>query len=358
MEEHKPTADSKEQISLKELLLKVRDGWRYLLSRWLIIGVFAIVGAALGYVLAITKKPKYVADLNFVLEESKSGSLGSYAGIASQFGIDIGGGGSGVGVFSGDNIIEFLKSRFIIEKALLSTVKIDGKEQTLASYYIDINKLRARWAKLPELQHVNYPTGADRATFTRQQDSVLNQFYEDIVNFNLTVAKKDKKLSFVGVSVVSGNELFSKMFCERLVKEATDFYVQTKTKRSKANVDVLQAKADSLETLLSRRTYSAAVAEDLNLNPARRIASVGSEIASRDKIVVQTVYGEVVKNLELSRLSMSQETPIIQIIDTPILPLQVEKLGRAKGIVLGLIAGIFLTSFVLLLRKMVKEIMS
>ncbi|WP_261387554.1 hypothetical protein [Chitinophaga pinensis] len=36
--------------------------------------------------------------MTFVLEDTKSGGLGAYAGLASQFGIDIGGGG-GMGIF-------------------------------------------------------------------------------------------------------------------------------------------------------------------------------------------------------------------------------------------------------------------
>src|SRR3954467_9549239 len=115
-----------EEVSLKELLQKLVEWWRYLLSKWLVIGVFGIIGAGLGLTYALVKKPKYSAELTFVLEENKSSSLGAYAGLASQFGLDLGGGG-GSGIFAGDNILEFLKSRFMVEKALLSPVEVDGK---------------------------------------------------------------------------------------------------------------------------------------------------------------------------------------------------------------------------------------
>ncbi len=55
------------------------------------------------------------------------------------------------------------------------------------------------------------------------------------------------------------------------------------------------------------------------------MASIGSELAMRDKTVLQTMYGEVVKNLEISKIAMAQETPIIQIVDMPILPLEKTK---------------------------------
>ena len=59
----------------------------------------------------------------------------------------------------------------------------------------------------------------------------------------------------------------------------------------------------------------------LDANPALRTLSVPSELKMRDKTVLATLYTEVVKNLEISRISLSQETPVIQILDQPQYPL-------------------------------------
>lgn len=345
-----------EEVSLKELLLKLVEWWRYLLGKWWLIGIFGIIGAGIGITYALLKKPKYAAELTFILEESKSSSLGAYAGLASQFGLDLGGGG-GSGIFAGDNILEFLKSRFMVEKALLSPMDVDGKTISLAEQYVRINNYRDKWKEDKTLNGIQFPSMPDRKLFTRKQDSLLNVFYQNIIKTNLTVSKPDKKLSFISVVCVSGDELFSKVFTERLVKESVDFYVKTKTKKSQANVDILQLKADSLIRLLNQKTYSAAEQADVNQNPIRRMASVGSEVASRDKMILQTVYGEVVKNLEISRMSMAQETPVIQIIDSPILPLEKVKLGKLKGLIIGGFLGAGLIIFFLLIRRIVREIM-
>ena len=55
-----------------------------------------------------------------------------------------------------------------------------------------------------------------------------------------------------------------------------------------------------------------------------------------------TVYAEVLKNLETLKLEMARETPIVQIIDTPRLPLKKDKLGKIKGIFMGGVLGGFL----------------
>ncbi|MVT07433.1 GumC domain-containing protein [Chitinophaga tropicalis] len=351
-----PDISQKEEISLKDLILTIQGWWKYLLSKWLIVVIMGLVGAGLGILYSVTQKPKYVGELTFVMEESKSNPLGSYAGLASQFGLDLGGAG-GIGVFSGDNIMEFLRSRLMVEKTLLSGVTVNGKTESLADLYIATYNLRDQWKKDAGTASISFAYNKDRAEFSRVQDSILNILYTLIIKKNLTVTKPDKKLSFLSVNITSENEVFSKIFAERLVKEALDFYISTKTRRSKQNVDVLQAKADSIERLLNRKTYSAAAQQDLNQNPVRNMATVGAEVVSRDKMILQTVYGEVLKNLELSKLTMAQETPVIQIVDTPIYPLKRERFGKLKGIVSGGFLGGFLCAIFLIGISLYRNIM-
>lgn len=344
------------EISLRELLIKLGEWWRFLLGKWLIICICGIVGAGLGLTLALIKKKSYVAELTFVMEDSKSGSLSAYAGLASQFGIDLGGGSGDIGVFSGENMQGFLKTRLMVERTLLSPVTVNGKQITLADLYIDFNKLQNKWKDKP-IAGLHFPYKLDRKQFTLQQDSVLNTIQENIVKYNLEVAKPDKALSFVSVKVTSGHELFSKVFTETLVNKAIDFYVDTKTKRSKANVDKLQATADSLEVLLNNKSYSLAVTQDMNVNPIRQVSNVGTQKQAREKLMLETMYTEVVKNLEISKMSMAQETPLIQIVDSPILPLKIEKLGKLKALLIGGILAGFLCLAWLIGRRILREVM-
>ncbi|MEZ2441274.1 hypothetical protein QFZ51_000311 [Chitinophaga sp. W3I9] len=346
-----------DEISVRELVIKLGIWWKYFLKNWYIILLFGILGGATGLILSFILKTKYVAELTFVVEDNSGSPLGAYAGLASQFGIDLGGSGSN-GVFQGDNIMTFLKSRLMIEKALLSTVMINGKKQTLAERYIDFNELRLGWAAKPSLKGISFPPGGDRRRFSLLQDSILQTLQESIGKSVLKVEKVDKKLNFIVVRSTTRDELFAKAFTERLMTEATNFYIDTRTQRSKTNVDRLQAEADSLEKMLNRKTYSVALAQDINMNPARQVASINTQLASRDKMVLETMYGEVVKNLELGKIAMAQETPIIQVIDTPILPLKKEKLGKTKGVIIGGLMGGFFIVIFLTLRKVLKDILA
>jgi uncharacterized protein involved in exopolysaccharide biosynthesis len=347
--------DNFEEISLKELLLKIREWWRFLMSKWVIILAFGIIGGILGFVYAFFKKPIYTATTTFVLESGDGSGLGQYAGLASMAGIDIGGGGGGI--FQGDNILELYKSRTMIEKTLLSKVKVNDKKELLIDQFIAFNKLRESWDKNEDLKNINFDL--NQKGFTRLQDSILGVIVQDINLNYLNVAKADKKLSIIKVDVKAKDELFAKLFNEQIVKNVNDFYTQTKTKKSLENVIILEQKTDSVRAVMNGAIYSAAAVADAtpNLNPTRQIQRVAP--VQRSQFTLETnkiVLGELVKNLELGRLSLRKEMPLIQVIDIPVFPLEKKKLGKAKGIVLGGFLFGFLTVLFLFLRKLISDV--
>lgn len=350
-----------DEISLKELIIKLKEWIHFLKGKWYWIILVALVGGVLGVVYSMYKKPMYTAVTTFVLEDGDGGGggLGQYAGLASMVGINIGGGG-GTSIFQGDNIIELYKSRTMIEKTLLTQVEVNGKKDLLINHYIDFNQMREQWAKKPALAALKFDNARD-SSFTRLQDSVLLSVIQNITKTQLTVEKPDKKLSIIQVSVKTSDEGFSKAFNEQLVRKVNQFYIDTKTKKSLEQITVLQRKTDSVRSVLNGAIYTAvAVADNTpNVNPTKRVLTMVPQ--QRSQITAETnkaILGELVKNLELSKLSLTKETPLIQTIDTPIFPLQKEALGKAKGGAVGVILFGFLACFVLILRKMFKDIMN
>lgn len=53
----------------------------------------------------------------------------------------------------------------------------------------------------------------------------------------------------------------------------------------------------------------------------------------------------------MSQITLQKETPLIQIIDEPVLPLKKEKLGRLKTGVISSFLGVFFVSVFLLVRR-------
>ena len=357
MTDHQQQIDG-DEISLKELIQKIQEWIAYLKTQWkLIIGIAAL-GAIIGFAYASFQKPTYKAALTFALEEEKSGGgLGGAMGLASSFGIDLGSGAGGA--FSGSNLIELMKSRRLVEKTLLSPLTIDGKTISLADFYIQFTKMNKGWSEKPAMKNVNFPVNADRKKFSLQQDSVLKNLYLGILKTNLTVSQKDKKVSILSIEVKSENEIFSKAFTETLAKETSEYYVEIKSKKSKMNVDILQHQSDSIRSELNSAITGVASASDnvYNLNPALNVKRTPGTRRQVDVQANTAILTQLVAQLEMAKVSLRKETPLLQVIDAPILPLEKEKLGRLKSLILGGFLAGFLTVLYLvfgqLYRKMV-----
>lgn len=342
-----------DEFTMKDVILKLAEWWRFLLSKWKTILFAVIIGAAIGVTYSFIKGSKYVATLSFALDDDKSGGgvLGA-AGLASQFGIDLG--SSGGGAFDGDNLLELMQSRSIVEKTLLTPVTIDNKQQTLAQYYISFTDF---YKGNPKLKNVNFLPNTDRAKFTLEQNSVLGSLYKKIIKENLTVDKIDKKLSIITVKVISENELFSQSFTEILVKNVSDFYIDTKTKKSSRNVAILQRQTDSVRRELNAAITGVAASTDVNPNPnpSLQIIKVPSMRRQVDVQANTAILTELVKNLEISKMSLRKETPLIQVIDRPILPLDKQKIGTVMvSVIGGFVFGFFAVLF-LVIRKVIRD---
>lgn len=342
-----------DEISLKELLLKVNELYSYLLSQWKIIFLAGIIGAALGITYSLIKKPIYTATLSFALEDEKGGNgLGGALGLASSFGLDLGSGG---GIFTGSNLTELFKSRIMVEKTLLSPIKLKDTEISLAEMYIQNNNWRKVWIEKPKLSKLQFLPNANRKYFTRVQDSVLGVIYQNLSKFDLNVSQKDKKISIISIDVSSTNELFAKVFCEALASQVGKFYVETKSKKARMNMAILERQVDSIRGELNGAITGVAIANDnnFNLNPALNIRRAPSARRQVDVQANTAILTELVKQSELAKVTVRKETPLIQVIDGPILPLNKDQFGKVKGIFLGGFLGVFLAVFILILRKMI-----
>lgn len=350
---------NRDEISLKELIMKAQEWWLYLMSKWILILGFGLLGAIFGYFYAKSMKFIYLADTLFVLEEGGSGGggIGQYAGIASSFGIDIGG-ATGGGIFQGDNIQELYKSRKMIEKTLLSEVIHNGRKKLLIDEYVEFKNLRSSWDEKIRLQNISFIKNLNQ-NFSRLQDSLIGDIVEKIKVDNLVVGKPDKKLNIIKVTIKSGDEFFSKSFNDQLVKNVNDFYVQTKTKKSLENLNILQHQTDSVRNVLSGAINTTAAVGDAtpNLNPTRQILRAPALKSQFNAEANKAILTQLVQNLELAKLSLRNERPLIQVIDEPVYPLYKEKLGKLKALVIGGLLSGFLTILFFTFRRVARKIM-
>ena len=347
------------QISLKELILKLQDWVRFFNRKWLVMLAAVVFGMTVGLLYATFKPTNYTARLSFVMDSQSSssgGGLGAAANIAAQLGFNLGSLGGSGGFFGGDNIIEFLKSRSMIDKTLLTEVNTDGYSGLLVDRYVDYNKLREKWSSKQRLRDIQFRD----TTGIFLQDSLLSEFYKRILKENLIISKPNKQLDFIEIEMETTDEVFSKVFAETLIKNASDFYIQIRTQKSKENLAILTHQVDSVRDELNRAINGVAAAADANPNPneAFQRLRVGSRQRTVDVQANTAILTELVKNQELAKITLRNERPVIEVLDRPILPLENDKVSKLVGIAVGGIIAGFLCGLVLMLRRIYNTVMA
>lgn len=335
---------------MNDLLNEISAFLRYLLGKTKLFAVCMVLGLLLAGAYALLQGPKFEGKASFILEE-KSSMGGGLSGLASQFGFDIGGLTGSAGLFAGDNILDILKSRTIVEKVLLTKTdsSLGANSPTLADDFLIWSKLKKKWAGKEQLAAVSFAAYTPGKPLQRLQDSVLLVIHQRLIKKHLTVERLNKKGSIIEVTTQSPSESFSTLFTERLVLETMRMYVDLKTSVATRNIARMEQRSDSLMQLLNAKSYKSASLQVLDANAAYKAAAVPVEVTQRDKTVTYALYTEVMKNLEASRMALAGQTPVINLLDHAKSPLQDQQkawwmlllAGAAAGFGIALLAAFY-----------------
>lgn len=321
--------------------------FNFMLSKWLIILIIGIVAGIGGIIYSTYQKPEYKSHLTFALDDGDNGGgIGNFLNLASQFGINI---GSGKNVFAGDNILDIMKSRRMVEKVFLTADTFNNKPYTLIEYYLELSGQRKSSSKI---KNIHFPVALERGSFSHQQDSLLYKIYLQFSNNHIFAERPDRKLSIYEVSVTSSDEKFTKDFTSRLVAETNNFYTEIRTKKSKETLDILQKRVDAMKGNLNSSIANKAAVQDVNINPAFTEAQVPVQKQQANIQVYGAAYGEMFKNLELARFQYLNEIPLMQIIDDAAYPMEKITSGKLKMAILFAVFAELIFFFIIWLRRL------
>jgi hypothetical protein len=153
------------------------------------------------------------------------------------------------------------------------------------------------------------------------------------------------------VSFTGEDQWFAKNFTQILTQNVTEFYVETKTGQMRKNVKMMEHKVDSVKQALGRAMYGMASEVDGNQFLVRGVAKVPQAKKQLEIQVLSVTYGELIKNLELSRTMMAKDQPLIQLIDQPRFPLERKKANKLITAIGGSLLTFFLSVIYLLLSR-------
>ena len=338
-----------DEITLKELILKGKDWFNYLWGyKWRIL-LAGLLGGALGFVYAkYFSKPTYTSFVSFTLEQKSGGGAGALGGLASSLGLGDLPTGSSSGMFGGENVLYLMKSNRIIHQSLKEP-QADLNGDNLLNAYLKNHfeqPLKEKKIKL-------FPKNLDSLTFSRAQDSLLLLITKNIRETQVLAERQDKKTTIINLEVKDNNEQWAYLFSKALVKNAIDLYLEIKVGKLMRTELELTQKKDSIRGLLDGSITTLAYETDLNSHTPLMRYKTKQAKKQIDVEVLKTMYANVIQNLEMTKFQRAQEEPIIEIIDDPILPLNIKFFSRTFAFSIFGFFGIFCMLSLLIFKKLI-----
>ncbi len=280
--------------------------------------------------------PKYYAHTNFVLDNNNNpAGIGEISSIASLAGINTSSFIDASNLFQIDNIQDLYRSDTMLKKTLLSEGVFNNKKNLLINRFGEIENKIKKW----DDKNIIFYSKED---LNRTHDSIIKIAIKKIRKKNLIVSKPNRKTTILNVAFNHKNEEFAKIFNEKLVSNVNEFYIRSKSFKTGLNLNVLQKESDSVRSVLDRSIQILAALDQSipNQNPLLKTLKTPYQKVLIDVQANTAIFEELVKQLELAKVSHRNSTPLIQIIDHPTYPLENSKWTLGETLLYGLLFGL------------------
>jgi len=295
----------------------------FLLRKWWVLLIGMVAGGAYGLWKVKQEKIQYLATTSFVLTTESINGANRLSGLAAQLGLDFGG-STNDNAFTGDNIIELFKSNRIITRVLFHPV--ENKKQPLINCIID-----KQYKDSSADKKKYFPVSADNLSI---EDTKRLRSFILSVSKSFVVFKKDKKLSIYYITTTYPDEEIAFLLNKILVAETSAYFLDTKTQVAQRSLRLIQNRADSLNNVILNLYSENAEAVDklYNMNQGLQVQRAPSQYKQAKLQALSASFTEVMRNLEIAKITVQKEMPLFQIIDEPVLPLAIQEI-RSKYII-------------------------
>lgn len=324
------------EILISDLIVLAKKHLLYLIKNIWIILIVSVIGGTIAIGLYFFVEKNYKSEITLINENDSQNKLGSYSSLADLVGIDLE--ASTTNSFKGDNILDLLRSQRMIETVLRSNYQ---ENTTFIETYLNNHSIKFNRDALFSNSNIHL----------RYQDSLYTLVATRIIKKQISTRRIDKKTDLLKVEFVDKDENFSYRFLNKLLLNTQDFYIDYKTKKSQENVTILQAQLDSVKQLLFGNIDAVAKNQDATINLNKNKARTPAQQQQAEQQANAALYVELIKNLEMSKITLLKEKPFIQIIDASKLPLQSNKVSWVLIFLLGFILGLFFSSVVFVYKN-------
>jgi uncharacterized protein involved in exopolysaccharide biosynthesis len=280
-------------------------------------------GLLLALVAALLKAPQYTSTFSFTPQSNPDQSRSGLAALAGQFGVAVGASSQPPQLYAD----------------LLSTRELLGP---IARDSFPLSLTDRRKVPVPEFLKIK---GADPRVV---EERTIQKLRTRVVSASAAV----RTTGVVGVAVRTESPVVSFEIAKRLVDGLNQFNVATR--RSQAGEERRFTEGRLAEAKASLRAAEDALQYFLSAN--RQIGTSPQLTFQRERLQREvSLQQQVVLNLsqqyEEARIREVRDTPVITVIERPVLPAMPDPRGRAMMVILGTFAGLFVGVAFVLMRE-------
>jgi hypothetical protein len=344
--------EKSDQFSFENVLIGLIGFIPFVKRNKRIIIIFTAIGLLTGLGVEIFKSTNSLKKTKIVFVLESESADNGLAGLASSLGL--GGMSSGNSIFSGENFKELLKTKNIYRKAILTKVKVGNRTDYFGNFFLEKSNLEEHeWSNLPaDFIKFRFKTG-NLDSIGIQDKNIINAI-SGYLNDNTDIFLDNPKSTFQTLTVETRNDTITHVWAQLYLKTITDYYINTKTKKSKELLVIMDKRVDSLRSALYYTQGKLANYNDQNQQIIFQRARVIAERLQMNSTQLQSLYFEALRNYDNLKFSLVKEAPLLTIIEDSELPIITLPYKWGKIIIIGTLLGFIIGCFAAYLRFLYK----
>lgn len=340
---------TEDEIDLVEIVQKL---WR---NRKFIIKV-TVVFAVLGFIVAITTPNVYTASCTMVPQTGQKSTGGSLGGLAAIAGINLGSLSSGE-VLSPTVYPKIMTNINFQKELIYSKFHFKGIEKsiTLYDYYTDkkyqkfsiIGTLKKYTIGLPgviigaikgEQKGIIQSDSSSLQSLTSKEKDIVK-----IVNTNLSLSVNNKD-GYVSISANMLEPFLAAELAQKGQELLQKYITEFKIEKVEKNLKFVEKSYEESKRNFESKQAELARFRDANKSFTSAVAKTQEEKLTSEYTLLLGIYSELAKQKEQAKISVTETTPILTIIEPVVVPNEKSKPSRAMMLLiyafLGLTIGI------------------
>jgi uncharacterized protein involved in exopolysaccharide biosynthesis len=306
-------------ISTKEVFQDIKfyshEVWK---KKYLIMGITVLATVFYTYI-SMTQPKEYMAEKTFMVSDDEGG--GGISSILGQFGL----GASGGGKNNYQKITEIGRSNLIIEKVLMDSAELAGKNDIIANHLIRELDLHKSWEDSESLNGFLFTKSNMNLSSASEVKKILQSRLRGNTELpspgGIVEITYDLESTILSITAKTPSANLSIVLAESSYAKLAEFYIDKAIQSQRATYLQLKNKADSIAGLLSGSERAYAQSSDFNQGLILTSDRLPQARSMRNIELYATMYGEVLKNKETAEFMLNSQTPYFQAIDSPYLPL-------------------------------------